>query len=930
MATTVRQGFASMLVLLSLLAAAVAEDTVGQDTGGSIFVSTTMLIDSPVSDMRWLATIDEDGAVAADKTVLVLSQGGILYRSVDEGKTWTAQTDKLKGDGSSEPNVAELIVSPANDQYIFLRGSNRESWYSKDGGDTFVAVTGYQFRQVKAHPRDMNLLVASQRTKGCDATGSSCFNEMYLSQDFGTTWKKIAEYVFDFEWGLATNCFPREVLFVTISKDQQGDQDFRYWSTGVDLVMTLDFFASNPRTVLEHTNKFVFQKNYLYAASVSNQNGIELHVSTDCGNSFVQTRFPYDLSTNAYNFLSSNDDSVFIHVDHALPGGKDYKRGNVYASDFTGASFTEVLPNNVRGSNGLADFHPVEGLDGVIIANVIDQQDLGKARQRVQTKISYDNGGKWSFLPKPLNEDACSDCSLHLHGVADRWPPMYSSKNAIGLIVATGNVGHHVHDNDDEVNTYFSRDGGLTWSKINDGKYIYDMGDHGGVVVAALQGQATHSLVYSWSEGQDWTDVKFKTHDIEVDNIITEPGSTSSVFIVYGRQGETGVLVQIDFRPLHERQCDGANAAGAESSDYEEYVPTGGEEGKECLLGRKMTYVRRKQTAKCFNGQKFERRKSVESCYCEYSDFECDYGYEPSSGTNGELLCTKISGDKAPAADHIFAGGNPEVCTSYYYVPNGFRKVPGDGCVGGLVLAPTLLPCGPSAGMIFLIILLVLLGVSGVGLLFYFGQKRGWCTRARSTFSGISGGGEERGPSTSAYDNAFQDSSLKETVIGFALKIVDGVKGIMPKKSEAAYSRLDGKEGDLGGRGDFTLADEEEADATEVKPAQLRQPSSTSSPHSFGPTDKMEVKLSISPAKREARVSGGDSQRSRNLVFDEDEEEEEVEGRQQMPAMRVSPAQSSLPRGDLLDEFPIQKSDEEKRREKVVDSLSDLLNQSGP
>lgn len=47
--------------------------------------------------------------------------------------------------------------------------------------------------------------------------------------------------------------------------------------------------------------------------------------------------------------------------------------------------------------------------------------------------------------------DEDPSCSLHLHGVTDNWGPFYTSKNAIGLVMATGNVGHYLSDKEDEV-----------------------------------------------------------------------------------------------------------------------------------------------------------------------------------------------------------------------------------------------------------------------------------------------------------------------------------------------------------------------------------------------------------------------------------------------------------------------------------------------
>lgn len=35
------------------------------------------------------------------------------------------------------------------------------------------------------------------------------------------------------------------------------------------------------------------------------------------------------------------------------------------------------------------------------------------------------------------------------------------------------------------MNTYLSRDGGLTWQEVMKGSYIYELGDHGGLIVMA-------------------------------------------------------------------------------------------------------------------------------------------------------------------------------------------------------------------------------------------------------------------------------------------------------------------------------------------------------------------------------------------------------------------------------------------------------------
>ena len=52
--------------------------------------------------------------------------------------------------------------------------------------------------------------------------------------------------------------------------------------------------------------------------------------------------------------------------------------------------------------------------------------------------------------------------------------------------MAIGNVGEELERiKNDRINTYFSRDGGLTWAEVHKGSHIYEFGDHGGLIVMA-------------------------------------------------------------------------------------------------------------------------------------------------------------------------------------------------------------------------------------------------------------------------------------------------------------------------------------------------------------------------------------------------------------------------------------------------------------
>ena len=58
--------------------------------------------------------------------------------------------------------------------------------------------------------------------------------------------------------------------------------------------------------------------------------------------------------------------------------------------------------------------------------------------------------------------------------------------------MAVGNLGQSLNRlHPDQINTYLSRDGGMTWEEVKKGSHIYEFGDHGGLIVMANNLEAT-------------------------------------------------------------------------------------------------------------------------------------------------------------------------------------------------------------------------------------------------------------------------------------------------------------------------------------------------------------------------------------------------------------------------------------------------------
>lgn len=213
--------------------------------------------------------------------------------------------------------------------------------------------------------------------------------------------------------------------------------------------------------------------------------------------------------------------------------------------------------------------------------------------------------------------------------------------------------------------------------------------------------EATNNISYSWNEGTSWETLEISETPFEISNIIIEPTNTGISFIVYGEN----VVGAIDFSSLHQRNCQGYDTPDAYDSDYELWSPND-ENNQKCLMGKRMTYTRRKKNVECFNTQQFERKNFIENCECTEEDWECDIGFERKA----QEPCQEIKGFKSGPIEE------PSDCFDYYLVSQGYRKVAGDVCIGGIDHSPLKIPCSKNNTLhkshIFILMILFLLIIS--------------------------------------------------------------------------------------------------------------------------------------------------------------------------------------------------------------------------
>eukprot|EP00331_Platyophrya_macrostoma_P012271 CAMPEP_0176421916 /NCGR_PEP_ID=MMETSP0127-20121128/9447_1 /TAXON_ID=938130 /ORGANISM="Platyophrya macrostoma, Strain WH" /LENGTH=888 /DNA_ID=CAMNT_0017802715 /DNA_START=25 /DNA_END=2691 /DNA_ORIENTATION=+ len=741
-----------MLVLLSLALLASAFDASNQkvarlleDPESKNVTFQTTLISSELADIIWCGEQRE--------SVLVVTEGGVVYRSSNGGLEWIKlknifqKAGNLVSDDEEVGSVTALIQSPVDHQVVFFLGSEGIHWFTEDCGRNIKALdVGKNIHLFQFHPIKKDWLLASAFTVCDEKSDKPCktSHELYLSQDMGTTWTLIADYVIQFAWAAQDASFlqniPVERIIITQDLRTKYSQKLGPWAEEVHMVYSDDFFKTK-KVVLSRGQKFLITKDFFFVVRVEDEakQDVSLYVSDPKGKKYkfssISLPSKDKFYERSYVILDTSEGQVFLHINHENVRSK---YGNIYISDSTGLRYSLSLRNNVRTEDDLSDFESVMGLEGIFLANIYDSKMVSKIKSSVggvevpneksskrsgksrdkgsrptenrmneldefkQTRISFDKGGMWSPLTPPKKDALgevieCEDkvCSLHLHSMSNgRYGPFYSTDNSLGLIMGTGNVGPYLSNKEDEINTYLSRDGGLTWYEIIKGSHIYEIGDHGSLIIVANDQKAVKNIFYTWNEGLSWHTLDVSETPIEITNIITEPSNTAQKFILYGRtaantqdskgvvKARKGVLIGIDFSSMHERTCVYPDKPNDDISDYETWSPHG-HIVDDCLMGHKITYVRRKRQAECFNPQEFDKIYDYKNCQCTEEDWECDLGYER----------TKDDGPCVLSAGKEISYEPPEECDGYYTISSGYRKVAGNTCEGGVNHEAMKFPC---------------------------------------------------------------------------------------------------------------------------------------------------------------------------------------------------------------------------------------------
>ncbi|KAM5465303.1 vacuolar protein sorting/targeting protein PEP1 [Microsporum audouinii] len=631
-----------------------------------------------------------DTSSGDDETVIFKTDKGEIFVSKDHGKSW--------GRGKFKEPILEFMPHKYDKDVIYLLTGSKKAYWSIDRGHSFHAFEAKMpFTRTLGslplffHPDRPDWLIWIGG-EGC--SGKKCNDVAYYSKNRGDEWELLLRGVnkcmFVGKEGELTN---DDLIFCSQHEGEDPHKDMRLVSSDTMFSKkTSIHFDGKPIAGFTKMSEFIV---------VATKNGSELQSFTSVdGKTFAHAAFPPNFHVDfehAYTVLDSSTHSVFLHVtEHAARG---HEFGSILKSNSNGTSYVLSLNGANRNVKDYVDFEKIQVVEGVALGNVVFNTEEVKKKneeKKFRSMITHNDASEWALLPPPkkdvdghsfgckVTDKGTNDCALHLHGYTERRDnrDSMSSGSAVGLIIGVGNVGSHLTARA-ESDTFMSRDAGITWHQIRKGRYQWEFGDQGSIIVIVAEGKPTKVLSYTLDEGETWTDFEFTDAEVTVEDISTVPSDTSKNFLLWTKKGSTTDLVvyNIDFSGLkeRERQCVLKKDA-PEADDYYLWSPKHPMQKDNCLFGHVSLYHRKKPDAKCYNGPRLDRLSSEKkNCECTRQDYECDYNYERQ--TDGS--CALVKGLK-PADPMQICKADPDAVE--YFEPTGYRKLPVSTCEGGVQL----------------------------------------------------------------------------------------------------------------------------------------------------------------------------------------------------------------------------------------------------
>ncbi|KAL1582427.1 hypothetical protein WHR41_08925 [Cladosporium halotolerans] len=618
-----------------------------------------------------------------DETVIMRTDRREAYLTSDHGKTWTPVV--------KDEEFVAVYPHEYNNDRVYLVTPSKTVFYSENRGKKFhhfeaPEVPNMDRLQILGfHPKEKDWLIWTGG-RDCDSASSNCQTIAYVSKRNGEGWEPLLKSVRKCQF-VYRETRPDSDQLVYCEQYEKEDPD-----QPLNLLSSTDWFE-HKNEVKRDVISFATMAEYIVVAlRDEDQQSLKVDASID-GLEFADANFPSNFKVahqQAYTVLDSSTHSIFLHV--TVNNRLDQEYGSILKSNSNGTNYILAISEVNRNKLGYVDFEKMQGLEGVALVNVVAnaKETDGGAVKKLKTMITHNDGAEWDYIQRPENPknfkvdwcDGSSDkCALHLHGYTERDDPRdtFSSPSAVGLMMAVGNVGDYLGYKKD-ADTFITRDGGITWSMVNEGTWMWEYGDQGSIITIVKKDEPVKEVLYTLNEGIDWLTYTFTDEPMVVDDITTVPSDTSRNFLLWGKVKGSLTTVNLDFSGLKERneECRlDEKDPESSSSDYSLWEPKHPLMDDNCLFGHVAQYHRKKIDSECYNGRELQHLHSIaRNCTCTRRDFECDYNFErQSDGT-----CKLVEGLEAPDPAAICKKDKNAI---EYYDITGYRRIPLTTCEGG-------------------------------------------------------------------------------------------------------------------------------------------------------------------------------------------------------------------------------------------------------
>lgn len=646
----------------------------------------------------------------------------------------------LQSDQGPRGGVSDGFAN-ADGSIVYFVGYDGRLWVTSNAGDTYTLVrpgaipaigkSNSPIFALQAHPTQPRTAALILTDPCCISSCNYCTYRMLYSSDGGISWSVVntgyhvaapmyAYFGRDYPWwGFGPNTtdgivYRWGLVFMGFKKLTE---DYNADSASVsfpELIIQRDVrqpLSASGNMYLQVLNtKDFFYDGYVLLATVFNSTSLsrEAWMATEFGETStfikrVRIPPPPDATEKsrleAINIIDMNDGAIWLSPDWNTPSqaNTDYFSGDLYidADPSSTGRFSWTLRSLNQEIPGRKDITPILSVDGAYIAN--SRPDRANPSKWV-SYMTWNKGARWDPIPIPTTFQ-CPGCSLNFL-LPFSGGYIKSSKSAPGIVIANGYASKNgAETNGQSPRTFISTNGGLTWTPIAqdwgteeglaDGHHLFEILENG-AVIAMIDKETTDHLAWSNTGGLGQGAWKSCTYDpagaakLPV-SIFSDPqGATQSMLLLTLDSTVPGPYGTGTYELWHFN-FTGSIARDCVASDYEQFnVESPGNNGTDdyCVMGRRLSYYRKKPTANCGNADQTRILDST-SCPCMREDFICSDCFVPSAdGTTCELEpnCAYLGESDANPPENCPTGSN------YSSTETGYDLIAGNQCFRGAYL----------------------------------------------------------------------------------------------------------------------------------------------------------------------------------------------------------------------------------------------------